>query len=82
VDEDWSLFRKLDEPDDWSLFRTFDEPRAAMGLCVWLRNEQVDARAEAGRVYVQRGQLQRAHWIVEHLPPSHEELLELAAQGA
>jgi len=80
VDEDWSLFRTLDAPDDWSLFRTLDEPRAAIGLCVWLRNEQVDARAEGGKVYVQRGQQERARWIVEHLPPSHDELIALAAQ--
>jgi hypothetical protein len=68
--------------DQWSLFRKFDEPRAATGLCVWLRNEQVDARADGGDVYVQRGQHDRARWIVEHLPPSHEELIALAAESA
>jgi hypothetical protein len=68
--------------DDWTLFRKFDEPRAATGLCRWLRNEQVDARADGGVVYVQRGQHHRARWIVEHLPPTHDELLALAAEGA
>lgn len=80
--DDWSLFQKLDEPEDWSLFRRFDEPRAATGLCLWLRNEQVDALAEGGKVYVQRGQIHRASWIVQHLPPSQEELIALAAEGA
>ena len=68
--------------EEWMLFRKFDEPRAAAGLCLWLRNEQVDARSEGGAVYVQRSQKHRASWIVEHLPPSEDELLALAANAA
>jgi hypothetical protein len=68
--------------EDWRLFRKFDEPRAAAGLCRWLRNEQVDARAEGGVVYVMRGQHHRARWVVEHLPPTQEELIALAAENA
>jgi hypothetical protein len=60
------------------LFRKFDEPRAAAGFCLWLRNEQVDARAEANAVYIHRNQYHRAEWIVEHLPPTEDELLALA----
>ena len=68
--------------DDWSLFRKFDEPKAAMGLALWLRNEQVDARAEDGVVFVMRGQQHRARWVLEHLPPSQEDLIALAAENA
>ena len=68
--------------EEWMLFREFDEPRAAAGLCLWLRNEQVDARAEGGAVYVQRNQKHRASWVVEHLPPSEDDLLALAANDA
>ena len=64
--------------EEWMLFRQFDEPRAAAGLCVWLRNEQVTARAERGGVYVQRGEYHRAEWVVEHLPPTEDDLLALA----
>jgi hypothetical protein len=67
--------------DDWMLFREFDEPRAAMGLCLWLRNEQVDARAEGGSVFVHRSQRHRAGWIVEHLPPTEDDLLALASNA-
>jgi hypothetical protein len=67
--------------EEWMLFRRFDEPRAAEGLCLWLRNEQVAARAEGGAVFVHRSQRHRAGWIVAHLPPTDEDLKALAAGG-
>ena len=68
--------------EEWMLFRKFDDPRTAAGLCLWLRNEQVNARYEGCRVYVDRTQCHRAEWIVEHLPPTEDELLALAPIGA
>ena len=68
--------------EEWMLFRKFDEPRAAAGLCVWLRNEQVDARSEGTAVYIHRNQYHRAEWVVEHLPPTEDELLALGAFAA
>ena len=65
--------------EEWMQFRKFDEPRAALGLCLWLRNEQVNARVEGTKVYIQRSQFHRAEWIVEHLPPTEDDLLALAA---
>jgi hypothetical protein len=60
------------------LFRSFDEPSAAEGLALWLRNEQVAARVEGGRVFVHRSQRHRAGWIVDHLPPTDDDLRMLA----
>lgn len=68
--------------EEWMLFRRFDEPRAAAGLCLWLRNEQINARVEGKAVYIDRSQCHRAEWIVEHLPPTEDDLLALAANGA
>lgn len=68
--------------EEWILFRKFDDPRAAAGLCVWLRNEQVTARVERAGVYVQRAQYHRAEWVLEHLPPSEDDLLALAVYAA
>jgi hypothetical protein len=68
--------------EEWTSFRKFDEPRAAAGLCLWLRNEQVHARAEAGTVYVPRNQFHRAEWVMEHLPPTEQDLLALSAAAA
>jgi hypothetical protein len=68
----------VQQEEEWMLFCRFDDPRAAEGLCVWLRNEQVKARAERGAVYVERSQCHRAYWVVDHLPPTEEDLMLLA----
>jgi hypothetical protein len=68
--------------EEWMLFREFDEPRSAMGLSVWLRNEQVAARAEGNAVFIPRSQRHRAGWVVSHLPPTEDDLRILAANAA
>jgi hypothetical protein len=65
--------------EEWTLFRHFDEPGAAEGLCLWLRNEQIAARVEGAAVFVHRSQRHRAGWILDHLPPSDDDLRTLAA---
>ena len=64
---------------EWTLFRSFDDPSAAEGFGLWLRNEQIAARVEGGAVYVHRSQWHRADWIVDHLPPTEDDLRTLAA---
>jgi hypothetical protein len=67
--------------EEWMRFRKFDDPRAAQGLCLWLRNEQIAARVEGATVLIQRSQYHRADWIVEHLPPTVEDLCLLATEN-
>ena len=40
------------EEEKWVLFRSFADETAARGMCVWLRNEQIDARREKGEVFI------------------------------
>jgi hypothetical protein len=71
--------RRLDPDPEWMRFREFPDRRAAQGLALWLRNEQVTARAEDGAVFIAARQLHRARWVLAQLPPTEEDLDLLAA---
>jgi hypothetical protein len=64
--------------EEWMIFRELADPRAAAGLAVWLRNEQIAARVDGNAVFIPRSQRHRAGWIVSHLPPSDDDLRLLA----
>jgi hypothetical protein len=64
--------------EQWVLFRTFDDASAAKGMCLWLQNEQIPARCEGGGVFVLQSLEHRAEWIVSQLPPTAEDLSQLA----
>jgi hypothetical protein len=64
--------------EEWILFRTFHDVPVAKGMCLWLQNEQIAARHESNHVLVLRSLEHRAEWVVDQLPPTEEELRNLA----
>ena len=68
--------------EQWILFRSFEDEAAARGMCLWLRNEQIDARCERGDVFIAHSLRFRAEWIVAQLPPTAEDLSLLAVAGS
>jgi hypothetical protein len=65
--------------EQWVLFRSFEDEAAARGMCLWLTNEQISARAERKDVFVLKSLSNRAEWIVAQLPPTREDLIGLLA---
>lgn len=68
--------------EQWVLFRSFRDGASARGMALWLKNEQVSARAEGKDVFVLQSLEHKAEWVVAQLPPSEEDLALLAGSAA